>query len=226
MEETKDKKIEIDEKIFDFVFGEALRDATQQKAYLIPKDEEIKEIKKKAIKLIGNKVKGIVKTYVDDIVNGNYYCFYATADDVSKKISSINIEEAKKVFNRDVDKKLLTEVKDNFTFGNIQKLINMTAKYFYIMCYNNDDLCIKFKNCHCPMDSIMIKKVREKYKKQFNKNGQLKPDVAWSKLEKENNNIPEAYVEFQRMIRELCGNEDQPYKNPLEFDFIEWNNEK
>ena len=41
------------------------------------------------------------------------------------------------------------------TFGNIQKLINMTMKYLYIRYY--DECRENFRCCHAPMDNRMIK---------------------------------------------------------------------
>ena len=43
-----------------------------------------------------------------------------------------------------------------FSYGNAQKLVNMTAKYIYIATYFNDDYKDKFEKCHCPMDSLIV----------------------------------------------------------------------
>ena len=202
MEKKKFSIDSIDDKIFDFVYHEALGDATQQRALQkTNKKDFLDKMSKK-----DNDAKNAVQSYIADIIAGE-----------------LKEKEAH-------DKKFYATIKsildyadcNDFTFGNAQKLINMTAKYFYIMCYKNDNLRKKFANCHCPMDSIMIKKVREKYKEQINKTWQLKSDTAWSKLEMdEKNNIPKAYEEFQNLIKNNKEN-----RSPLEFDFFEWNNEK
>ena len=52
----------------------------------------------------------------------------------------------------------------NFSFGNAQKLINMTIKHIYLHTYTIDSLGFpsireRFRYCHCPMDSIMLQDV-------------------------------------------------------------------
>ena len=48
---------------------------------------------------------------------------------------------------------------NKFTFGNAQKLINMTAKYYYISCCMNSAKRENFKYCHCPVDCLLLEKV-------------------------------------------------------------------
>lgn len=54
----------------------------------------------------------------------------------------------------------------SFTFGNAQKLVNMTAKYMYMATYCNEDMRSKFTldNCDCPMDRIIIDFVAKELK--------------------------------------------------------------
>ena len=65
--------------------------------------------------------------------------------------------------------------KNGVSFGIAQKIVNMTAKYMFISCYDNEQLRKKFTNCHCPMDKTMIKKVIETYRKLITA-GEIKKD--------------------------------------------------
>lgn len=144
-------EINIDNRIFDFCYGMAMNDATMQRAYGGSKGSkdsllEIEDLRNEA------------KSYMNKVIEGNgQEDLYETA----KKI----VEIAK-----DADK-----VPKKLTFGNAQKLVNMTAKYMFISAYSNPDRRKKFKNCHCPMDSIMkdkvskvIRRLKEKEFKDLN----------------------------------------------------------
>ena len=75
--------------------------------------------------------------------------------------------ETPKMF-KDVALELFKAVnKDNFTFGNAQKVINMTAKYLYIICYADSAFRDRFKYCHCPMDRVMLNIVWKRYKEKY-----------------------------------------------------------
>ncbi len=198
MKETKtvENYEKIRNAIFDFVYHEALNDATLQKAYNNSKDD---------IEKIPN-AKIAIRDYIDGILfdDKKQYSFEDTVKKVRKAIA---------------DKE--------FTFGNIQKLINMTVKYFYISCYTNKNLRERFENCHCPMDSIMIKKARgllsvEKRRKD------LKSTTSWSKIVcKENDQeCPKEYEVFREAISKGC---EEKNIFPIEFDYLEWqesNNKK
>lgn len=102
----------------------------------------------------------------------------------------------------------------DFTFGNAQKLVNMTAKYMFISTFMDQDSRWRFEDCDCPMDSIILGVVRR-----------LKPDVSWksdyswSKMTSENGSVPEVYKEFQDVVKELAKKENLM---PIEFDFMYW----
>lgn len=155
----------------------------------------------------------VVKSYIDSILDGDEPNFYHAAEELCKVINN-------------------TE----FRFGNAQKLINMTVKYIYIGAYTNKEYREKFKNCHCPMDSVMIRKVKMDYL-NFNGNntkdgllqisvgeGKTSTDwskVAWSKIDfcGENQRSIKIYENFQEMVKLIS---EKRGISPIEYDFYEW----
>lgn len=135
------KEFSLEERIFDFAYEMALRDATLQQSY--------KGTDKKALRT-NNEARQFVNEYIKAVFMGTQPCFY----DTERKV-----ENSFRVFIK--NKKLTTKkgTLAEFSFGNAQKLINMTAKYMYISAYANDVLRERFQCCHCPMDSIMVERI-------------------------------------------------------------------
>ncbi len=48
-----------------------------------------------------------------------------------------------------------------FSYGNAQKAVNMFLKYLYCATIFNAEAEAAFKNCHCPVDSVIIDKMIE-----------------------------------------------------------------
>lgn len=212
--ELEEKITDINDCIFDFIYGMAMNDATRQKAYLGSKDNllDVVEAKKH------------VKEYIESIYNGRYPCFYRVVDSLKK------------------DFEKYTE----FSFGNIQKLVNMTAKYFFISSYHDASKRLLFKLCHCPMDEKMISIVSGKYKSMVKKKPDLKEkkteyfvingressnwsDVRWSNIRFNGEGITskEIYEKYQIMVSELVAELSLSMGEeviPIEYDFIEWSN--
>jgi len=231
----------IDDCIFDFAYVMAMRDATLQQAFpvknkrlLWQEHDDTKE--EKLLSQLRNEIKHLLNEYVESIFSDSAQDFYCAAKKVQEAVDEF-IAKAKKISNG------MPDDAPGFTFGNTQKLINMTAKYMYMSLYKSDkqdDLRKNFSVCHCPMDSIMLEKVaeaafeeedaplknfREKCCKPRAKN-KIKDDVKWSKLDwKEGEagpSVPEEYRLFQEAIEELV-NRDARVSCPLEYDFIAWN---
>ncbi len=171
----------IDDKIFEFVYNCAMADATKMKAYphinvnTAPKKSEL-------VKLYPT-VMAEVKTFADDVLDGNFKnqsaydeAFYTLAY------------------------KITTDIK-YFTFGNAQKLINMTFKYLYIMVYRSVGKKNRFRFCHCPVDQrIQIAVWRECKKNGIKLGCQQDFCYSWSM------DIPSSksnYERFQKAVREL-----------------------
>lgn len=149
--------------------------------------------------------KNAVHRYIDNILFGNEYDFYETESVVENALS-----------------------KYGFSFGNCQKLINMTAKYFYIASYGNEAIRKNFDKCHCPMDGVMIKNAVSFYtqKKDDKVCGDAKgvkkalANVSWSRLTRDQGNAPYQYELFQKVIANLAKEDDM---TPLEYDYYAWN---
>ena len=214
-DENRDNISKVREIIFDFAFGGALVDATSQKAFN-PKDEKAKST---ARQIITRKAKGLVQKYIQDLldhkgVDDGAFMAYATA-----------IAESLRGETFGVDLNAERGDESEFTFGNIQKLINMTVKNQYGRYFDDEGKRACFRNCHCPMDSRMIKKVAKEYREK-GADDKLKKikwsSVKWSKLVFKNtqNECSKAYYDtFQRMVRELA---DAEGLTPIEYDFVHW----
>ncbi len=201
--------VNINDQIFNFVYEVALRDATLRKAYTGSLDN-----------LRDNKdAKNILRKYIDDIIQGraNKNLFYSTEEKIEESFAEH-----------------LLGTNSQFTFGNIQKLINMTVKYMFIICYNDNKLKENFNLCHCPMDNVMINIAIDELEK-INKDNLRTDDLenlkrflkrgnktflrkSWSKIE--SNNI-EQYNLYQQIISFLA---KQQGVSPIEYDYLLWNN--
>lgn len=185
----------VDYRIFDFVYEMAMRDATMRTAF----SGDRKNIRQNL------QAKNAVHRYIDNILSGNEYDFYETESVVENALS-----------------------KYGFSFGNCQKLINMTAKYFYIVSYGNEAIRKNFEKCHCPMDSVMIKNAVSFYsqKKDDKVCGDAKgvkkalANVSWSRLTRDQGNVPYRYELFQKVIANLAKEDNM---TPLEYDYYAWN---
>ena len=230
--------------IFDFIFEMAFRDATLRNAFVNPyknqnkyEGKTAKESEEQAEKDfetlkndIKNKTKNPVAKYLDSILGnehideGGYQCGinqckFKSILDVLNEVKDINTKIKR------IDPK-----HKGFTFGNAQKLVNMSAKYLYIACYANPEMSTRFDFCDCPMDSIMIKGVIKEANEtgRDNKFKKLRNNTSWSSLSVNDgnyenievflNSIPEEYYEFQQWIRK----NKYEYENVLDFDFRKW----
>ncbi len=197
----------ITQKIFEFAYGSGLEDAIRQKAF-----DGVKMPLRDC-----EDAKKTVKDYIDSILNGQKPNFYEVAkmveNDFEKFIAEYNLNP--------VDGKKIT---GKFRFGNAQKLINMTAKYMFILTYDRPELRERFAQCHCPMDSIMIENVikgidkckelpdniRDKTKRGWKT--QLRQ--PWSQIE--SGNVSQ-YETFQELVVFLAGE-----LSPIKYDYKEW----
>lgn len=202
----------VDNKIYDFCFDIALHDATLQAAYMDTLDSLIS---------IYEYLKSETKDYINCIMNTN-----KSIDSIitSEVICKIYNSEKLKSFNSERDGR------QQFKYGNIQKLVNMTAKYMYISSYNNIHMKNRFKNCDCPIDSIISKKIYDKCveenlkfqdKEHFPKEyTNTKKNIrsffyylSFSKLSESD------YLFCQEMLRDYC---ELKKISPLEFDYKYW----
>lgn len=185
--------------IFAFAYGAGLNDATAQKAY--PGDH------KKFLR-DNDEAKTIVRAYIDGILEGKNPDFYDAAERLE---ASFNNWEKQKGYDK------------IFSFGNAQKLINITVKFMYLSAYTNHALMRScFQNCHCPLDRQMGARVKRLIRnipetelpdhiRTVVKKGSWKRfDDTWSKIERED------YEDYQALVRYQAEKENLI---PLEYDF-------
>ena len=188
----------IDEDIFTFIYDAAMNDATRRTGAA--------SIKNEILKL--DKVKTLVCDYAESIIEG-----LATEGSFMKCVNQI-------------EALLRSNCKYGaFTFGNIQKLINMTMKYLYIR-YRDTDKAAGFDLCHAPMDSQMIKKVRQAAKKAAIPCS-IDSECAWSKICNDTDNPKYSmsnYKGYQETISSLLAHPKikERCKNHLDFDYRYW----
>lgn len=211
---------DLDEKIFDFAYLMALRDATVQQAF----PSSGKGSKKLLIKC--TEAREALSSYIESIFAGRPEDFY----EVESKV-----EESFNAFLK------MHGSSAHFTFGNAQKLINMSAKYMYMATFGRPELRGRFAACHCPMDAILIRTVVSEADKKVSGNALSdeerrilqeflnvcapKPEsgkgkhlwrgAPWSRV------TVEHYREFQKAVCVLARAEGI---YPLEYDYLHWQN--
>ena len=201
--------MEINDKIFGFAYMMAFRDATMRNAFPRSRcadSENIKSIESNQLdevfhkkkKLIKDYSESIVRDYIDDILSGKN-------PDTLAVIKSLCSEENAEVITS-----------NGFTFGNAQKLVNMTAKYMFLSVYNDPKIRKNYVSCHCPMDSVMMVRIRENNRKYGL--GNIKWKYSWSRLGIEDESVKE-YERFQEYIRKIAEKEGIL---PIEVDFLLW----
>ena len=202
------EKMNLDDRIFRFIYIEAMRDAVIQLAYKGEKRWLMDSC-------MLNSLKGEIESLINKVLNNEYLSqdkydedFLSTAINVCRCIN----DKAKN---------------DKFTFGNAQKLINIMLKYFYISSYKDDRLKENFKYCHCPMDQQLLNHI-------WRNRANLDNDItigrreyflkSWGNedFEKDANGIivyPARYVLFQEIVRRFASKENL---KPLEYDYYVW----
>ena len=149
---------------------------------------------------------------------------------LGEKSSVLLIPKAEEKFNEFIRSKR-PESNQEFTFGNTQKLINMTVKYIYISAYVQR--CEEFRNlfadCHCPLDRRMAAVVGKEFDETDDEAAQvikeessdiykkINKDITWSKVDKETYNC------YQQMVRLLA---EKKNLIPIEYDFVKWGTSK
>lgn len=205
----------ITQKIFEFAYGSGLEDAIQQRAF---------ESYKKPLRQC-QEAKQTVKKYIDAILKGKTPDFYETATQVMA-----DFENFKNTYNaQHSGTETDPHITATFQFGNAQKLINITAKFVFIVTYHYPSLRENFAHCHCPLDRVMKDKMFEMMDerkranalpqdiKDITKFGWKKPfNEAWSSISIDD------YKIYQKLIKYLADTAyDKPIL-PIEFDYLQW----
>ena len=152
-----------------------------------------------------------------------------TVKDYSDVVTGVKKKEQETDVNR-VIKKVVELSNGKLTFGNGQKLVNMTFKYLYIEYRNSDSA--DFSVCHAPMDSIMRDFVIDSYyivQKKRRKRGEypgVNYETAWSTL-LDSTGEYESFQSAIKTIIDAAGLKVNGRKmNPVEFDYEFWGEAK
>lgn len=202
----------MDSIIFKFVYIVAMRDATLQRSYDGKKKwlMDCKKFPNSSEKL---------KKFIDDVVKEKF----DNQSDYDKRFITVAESICEEINSK--------AQKNEFTFGNAQKLINIMMKYYYIHTYNSEKAKNAFRFCHCPMDGQLLKAVWEKRNDLSNPSMLGKSDdfmKSWGKEEFELINgekaIPIRYLMFQKAVKELSQSICIKERNlfPLEYDYYIW----
>ena len=200
------------DKIFNFVYVLSMREAVRQGAY---SGERIWLVKVSC-------AKKATQDYIDRILFGAPFANQKDHDDFF-------LDTAKKICGCVKVSELKPAGTSDFTFGNAQKLINMVVKHFYVIYYYCNGIRDRFKYCHCPMDSNMLKIVWDDFNSRDISNvlsgyTKTKFNGSWSKedFDKCSGGIPERYRKYQEYIRKVC---EQVGAIPIEYDYYMWGEE-
>ena len=185
--------------IFTFAYGAGLNDATAQKAYPGDNKKFLRE---------NEEAKNIVRAYIDRVLNGENPDFYAAAERLTDSFNDWEKQKGYPII---------------FSFGNAQKLINITVKFMYLTAYANyRAMRIRFQNCHCPLDRQMGVRIKREIRKtakaehpdsirEIIERGSWKRfDGTWSRISRQD------YEDYQALVRYLAAKENLI---PLEYDF-------
>ena len=202
----------MDDKIFEFVYVAAMRDATLQRSFA-GKKSWMRDCKK-----FSHSTKDL-KTFVSDVIKGKF----VDSDSFNKRFLSVS----QKVCH-DINSYPNKEGAGYFTSGNAQKLINILMKYFYLHSYGNKNEKANFRFCHCPIDQQLLETVwknRSKLTEETRKSLGKGEDFlsSWGNEDFFENDdkkcFPKRYEVFQKAVKELAKD-----KSSLEFDYCEWGN--
>jgi len=194
-------------RVFSFIYGCAMHDAILQKAF-------------KGEKTWVGQVeppKNILNKYICKVLN-NEFSSQANHD-------KSFLETANRICTEINNNKQQGIETDIFSFGNAQKLINITVKHTYTFCYQTSSLRDGFRFCHCPVDAIMLSKVWDLCKGKIDLGKRQEFCKSWGSegimgnTQPQLEEFPTRYALFQKAVRFLIGCGDV---FPVEFDYVEW----
>ncbi len=201
----------INQKVFHFVYGCALRDAILRGSFKGKNKEWIGEL---------DQPKNIVRNYIDQLLGFTFDS--QTAHDAF-------FLDAANALCKEINRHRPAEAEDVFSFGNAQKLLNIAVKHIYSFCYYDPKLRDAFRYCHCPLDQIMLEKIWKQYPDNTKRRAALGKHqeffTAWGSEGTEDGRqpdltcLPERYRKFQAAVKDLIGEGDI---YPVEFDYLFW----
>ena len=152
--------------------------------------------------------------YLEEIASNIYKYF-------NERNEKENTEEEFDKFHEklcDLFIKRTSELGKNYTYGNAQKLINMTFKY--IACFKDySEFSELFNYCHTPIDSIILENYSVIGVNCINRNNNKlsfdNKEYCWTKLDKQ------AYKFLLKNYRDKIKEENEKC-SALLFDFYNW----
>jgi len=153
----------------------------------------------------------VIETFLIELKKCNYSYSHGLIDKLTELFGNKKIEKHFAKTREKGGKEKSFEYDDYVTtFGLCQKFVNMCFKYFYVFVDNLPTINFSFGKCDCPIDSVILKKLR------------ISKSYTWSKLNKKE------YEDIQILIQEKQ-DKDSKYKQlqhigRLAFDFINWVN--
>ena len=244
--------IKIKDKLFEFVYAQAMRDATVQKSYTGAPVATLLGKKSLSTHISSGRLAATAMHEVNFYINALFdYDGFATqeAHDKAHEHITSRVVGIYSAYAPDPDDALALQ--QTFTFGNAQKLVNMVAKYYYVTTRDQTSRDV-FRHCHCPMDTQAINAVASLVGALVDKSKRLDDDEAAELLEGYAHRRPRArdwkeldtfswgnmtadtrqpYDAFQRAVRFLARDaqvtQDELMApcplSPLEFDLYVWN---
>lgn len=218
----------MDDLVFDFIYGCSLRDAILQKSFVGKRTWIGKDVPE---------AQACVKRYIDRVLKGDF----KRDDEVDKKLhDKVFLQTAIEVCQVINNSPKKPSTAGKFTFGNAQKLMNMTVKHVYAHTYSIHTVGYAsirehFRYCHCPMDQKMMKKVWESFaqNKQEDELGYKSQNSfckSWGSedfdVDKGGKEIlPDRYVSFQNAIKKIISKAGGDVF-PIEYDYLVWKSSK
>ncbi|MBO4214017.1 MAG: hypothetical protein J5876_03460 [Lachnospiraceae bacterium] len=159
---------------------------------------------------VSNALNAVINRASLDVMAGARYLKggYVDNQDYYKKELKRLIMDGKTELSSEVliDKLCRNRNKHRVNVGSIQKLVNMTLKYLYVIqehgLMNEYALKVELKNCDCPLDSRILEELRKREKKKY---------TPWTKLDS-----LDEYKTIQDDITKYVK------ESNLEFDFDNW----
>ena len=218
----------ISDKTWEFIYGCAMHDAILQQSFTGDKEwvNKVKEPKEILRKYINKVLDGEFVSNDKETKEKHEELFLDTANKICKAINESPLRPASSIKSK-------AEI-GVFSFGNAQKLINMTVKHVYTFTYGTPSLRENFRHCHCPMDSIMLSSVYRLYEQEYDraqKHSVLTTNFndAWgnegwdeaTKTQPTLTSFPGRYKKFQDAILAFIEKNGGDIF-PIEFDFEVW----
>lgn len=116
-----------------------------------------------------------------------------------------------------INENLNSILKEDFYYGQVQKWLNMTIKYMFLLGLWNEEFKNIESELHVAVDNYILKAISDK-SNPYNLKPEkiLKPTEPWSRWDCCN------YTNFQTALKKAMTTCDKRYKNPIEWESMAW----